>query len=322
MVDAYNLIDLFLVLVAAIGLLVGWRRGFIAGTVDLLLLATTFLAALWSYRLTAALIERHVISLGVWAAPVAFLVILVLARILLGLIAGGLLAGLPAQVHRHPVNRLLGIFPGLALGLIHAAILALVLLSLPLPDRITLQVRGSALADQLAAPAEWLEATLAPVFEDAVSSTLGRITVAPDSRERIPLPFTVTDAHARPDLESRMLQLLNEERARHGLKPLQLDPDLTRVARAHSGDMFARGYFSHLTPEGKDPFDRMRQLNVRFMVAGENLALARTLPLAHQGLMDSPGHRANILRPGFGRVGIGVLDGRRYGLMVTQNFRN
>ncbi|MDQ3129497.1 MAG: colicin V production protein, partial [Acidobacteriota bacterium] len=45
-------------------------------------------------------------------------------------------------------------------------------------------------------------------------------------------------------------------------------------------------------------------------------------PIAHTGLMNSPGHRANILQPNFGRVGIGVLDGGRRGLMITQNFRN
>ena len=72
----------------------------------------------------------------------------------------------------------------------------------------------------------------------------------------------------------------------------------------------------------KDPFDRIRESNVQFKTAGENLALAPTLSIAHNGLMNSPGHRANILRPQFGRVGIGVLDSRRHGLMITQNFRN
>ncbi|WP_432711580.1 CAP domain-containing protein, partial [Pedobacter sp.] len=87
-------------------------------------------------------------------------------------------------------------------------------------------------------------------------------------------------------------------------------------------DMFDRGYFSHYTPEGEDPFARIRKYRVSFMSAGENLALAQTLPLAHVGLMNSPGHRANILNPSFGRLGIGILDGGIYGLMITQNFRN
>ena len=119
-----------------------------------------------------------------------------------------------------------------------------------------------------------------------------------------------------------MLELVNRERAAAGLAPLAPDPELTEVARAHSTDMFARGYFSHITPEGRSPFDRMNAAGVKYQTAGENLALAPTLPIAHNGLMNSPGHRANILRPEFGRVGIGIMDGGARGLMVTQNFRN
>lgn len=319
MPDSLNLIDYLLLLIVALGLLGGWWRGFISGTPSLVLLAASFVAALWGYRGGAALLEQHV---GVWAAPVAFLAIFIVFRILLGALVGRLFGGVPPRAHQHVVNRLLGLGPGLALGLLHAAIVALLLLTLPLSDRLTVMTRDSQLANRLAQPAEWLESQLRPVFEEAVTSTLGRLTVTPGSRERIELPFRVQDPRVRPDLESRMLALLNQERARHGLPPLQADPELAEVARSHSADMFARGYFSHVTLDGRDPTDRIREARVRYLVAGENIALARTLELAHQGLMDSPGHRANILRASFGRVGIGVQDGGRFGLMVTQKFRN
>ena len=86
--------------------------------------------------------------------------------------------------------------------------------------------------------------------------------------------------------------------------------------------MFARSYFSHSTPEGRSPFDRLRAARLGFRAAGENLALSPNLKQAHQGLMNSPGHRANILNPAFGRLGVGIVDGGRRGLMVTQTFRN
>jgi uncharacterized protein YkwD len=119
-----------------------------------------------------------------------------------------------------------------------------------------------------------------------------------------------------------MLELINEERRKEGLNELEWDPEILRVARAHSADMFARGYFSHVSPEGKTPSDRIRAGKVRFLTAGENLALGPTLSICHTGLMNSPGHRANILHRAYGRVGIGILDGGRHGLMITQNFRN
>ena len=119
-----------------------------------------------------------------------------------------------------------------------------------------------------------------------------------------------------------MLELVNGERMAAGLRPLAADAELEQVARQHSTDMFARGYFAHVTPEGRDPFERMREADVRFLTAGENLALAPTLQIAHAGLMRSPGHRANILQRDFGHVGIGIMDGGIHGLMVTQDFRN
>jgi uncharacterized protein YkwD len=84
--------------------------------------------------------------------------------------------------------------------------------------------------------------------------------------------------------------------------------------------MFKTGYFSHYTPEGLSPFDRMTEADIIFTYAGENLALAPSEALAMKGLMQSPGHKANILSNNFHRVGIGVLDGGIYGEMFCQEF--
>jgi uncharacterized protein YkwD len=119
-----------------------------------------------------------------------------------------------------------------------------------------------------------------------------------------------------------MLQLVNAERAKSGLKPLKADLEMTQLARKHSADMFTRGYFSHNTPEGLDPFDRMHQSKIKFITAAENLAFAQTLTTAHTGLMKSPGHRANILNGVYGRLGIGIIYSTTHGLMITQEFRN
>jgi uncharacterized protein YkwD len=116
--------------------------------------------------------------------------------------------------------------------------------------------------------------------------------------------------------------MINAEREKLGLPELYFDEELAEVARTHSKDMFQRGYFSHFNPEGKSPFDRIRKNGIQFRIAGENLALAQNLSLAHHGLMESPTHRANIEHKSFGKVGIGILDGGYNGLMITQLFRN
>lgn len=315
-----NLVDVMLGLIVLLGLWSGWRRGFILSVLDLLSLAAALFAALWGYARVAPYLERYMDA--AWVQPLGFLLIFMLVRVLLGRLLLGRAQTLPQRAHAHGANRALGLLPGLGNGLIDATLAVMLLLALPLPEGFNAAARDSRLAQRLSLPAQWVEAHLGPVFDEAAGRTFNLLTVKPESDERITLSYTVASPRPRPELEARMLELVNQEREKVGLLPLRADPEATEVARAHSRDMFARGYFSHVTPEGSDPFDRLRRGGVRFLLAGENLALAPTLELAHRGLMNSPGHRANILRPGFGRVGIGVLDGGRRGLMVTQNFRN
>ena len=316
-----NLVDALLAAIVLTGAFGGWSRGFIHATLDLLTLVASMFVAFLAYRYPAAWAQALLPQLGVWAAPLAFVILFFLTHYLLGIATLALARTAPTAVHRNVGNRLLGIAPGLVNGAVFAIVTAVVLLTLPLGP-VTIWARDSALATRLSAPAEWMEVQLAPIFDPAVHSTLQAVTVDPASRKSIALRHTVAKPVVRNDLEDAMLDLVNAERQQRGLRPLKGDPVLAELARAHGRDMFARGYFSHVTPDGRDLGDRMRTARIGYLAAGENLALAPTLAGAHQGLMHSPGHRANILRPQFGRLGIGVLDGGRYGLMVTQNFRN
>lgn len=122
-----------------------------------------------------------------------------------------------------------------------------------------------------------------------------------------------------PD-ERLMLDLLNGERVRAGLGPLAVDPVLVRLARLKSEDMVANGYFGHISPNYGSPFAMMDRAGVTYRFAGENLAGAPSVDVAHRALMNSPGHRANILNPNFTHVGIGIARGGPYGFMYTQMF--
>ena len=319
----FNAIDLLLVVVILLSLLNGYRRGFVHGVLDLAGWVLSLIAGLRYYQPVARWLGAHVDWWSeVWNQPIAFILIGLIVSIVVHLIGYALLRRLPRDLEERTVNRILGLLPGFANGLIIAAILSALLMALPLSEGLSERTRDSVLADRLAVYAERLEARLRPVFGEAIGRTFNLLTIRPDSNEHVTLPFKVTSSRPRPDLEKRMLDLVNAERAKAGLRPLAPDPELTDVARQHSADMFARGYFAHDTPDGLTPFDRMRDSHVQFLTAGENLALAPTLPLAHNGLMNSPGHRANILRPQFGRVGIGIMDGGIRGLMISQEFRN
>jgi uncharacterized protein YkwD len=315
-------VDLLFLVVILFSAWSGWRSGFVVTAIGLIMWVGSLAAGFCLYPYLVRPLTRLAPGLGVWTLPVAFLLTLLLARLVLWLFFSRLLDLLPPEAHANWLNKLLGIVPGLINGVVAAAVIALLFMALPLSDRLTEQLRRSQLADRLTMPAEWVEERLSPVFERPVERTIARMSIEPHSEESVKLPYTTHRLEVRPDLEQEMLMLVNRERTRRGLGPLAPDTALRTVARAHSADMFERGYFSHNTPEGRDPFERMQAAGISFMAAGENLALAQTLSIAHIGLMHSPGHRANILNRSFHRVGIGIIEGGVHGLMISQEFRN
>lgn len=123
--------------------------------------------------------------------------------------------------------------------------------------------------------------------------------------------------------ESGLLRAVNHTRAAHGLRPLGLDLSLERAARFHSADMLRHGYFAHGAFSS-----RLVSFHVAGPVIGENLAWEAAQPRLSSWVvaawLRSPEHRANLLRPGYRRVGIGVAAGRFLGhggaYVVTADF--
>lgn len=136
--------------------------------------------------------------------------------------------------------------------------------------------------------------------------------------------------------EKQLCELANRERARRGLPILKISNALAEVARAHSREMAAKGYFEHESPTRalKTPLNRYRaRLGKSPRLIAENIyklegsGLYKLKPSdfkrAHQGWMKSPGHRANILRtsPAGGptQIGVGIVV-RGASFWATQNF--
>jgi uncharacterized protein YkwD len=130
-------------------------------------------------------------------------------------------------------------------------------------------------------------------------------------------------AATRTSTVSGLLQAVNQTRAAHGLRPLRVDTTLVRAARSHAVEMLRGNYFSH-----GDFHSRMVAFHVRGPQAGENLAWGSgsyAQPGAIIGeWLASPGHRANLLRPGWTRIGIGLATGTFLGnggsTVVTADF--
>jgi len=192
------------------------------------------------------------------------------------------------------------------------------------PDVVTFAVAASAVsslpvgeATPTAQPPPTIEATPEPVEEAAAAPEDGDTessAVAPNvssaSSEPAPQPPPVDPA----TLEAGIVAGINAQRAAAGLPPLQLDPDLVMVARERSNDMAQRGYFGHVSPTGETFSSLMQSQGVPCSWCGENIAYNnfgddQTVAVVLSAWMASPGHRDNILRSSFDRVGVGVALG-------------
>lgn len=120
--------------------------------------------------------------------------------------------------------------------------------------------------------------------------------------------------------EQEMVNLVNQARSQNNLPALKVDTALANVARVKAKDMIDNNYFSHNSPTYGSPFDMMKSFSIRYIKAGENIAGNQSVQGAHDSLMNSPGHRANILSPDYTHIGIGIIEGGNYGNMFTQMF--
>ena len=122
-------------------------------------------------------------------------------------------------------------------------------------------------------------------------------------------------------IEADIFNLVNRERANHGLPPLRSNNALSNVARRKSQNMGDLGYFTHTAPDGTTTFDWLKSEGHSFSAWGENIAdygANATAAEIMNGWMNSPGHRANILSDNFTLLGVGVyqINNRQFATQV------
>lgn len=317
-----NPVDLLVIAVLALAIVTGIRAGFIA---TLYGLASWLLSLILAFALLGPLADL-IVSLSGVAAPVAraiaFVAVLLAVEGIFSLVGRVVVWPLVQVVHAtgmgRVLDRALGIFPSILRALLVTAIGLAALVVLPVGNDVRGAIDGSrlgrALVSGVAAAQPYLGQLLGP---DTGSLFVTKIDA--DQRQQLDLP---SDLKVEPDpqAEEQMLALVNEERVNVGLPPLTLDQRLVPIARQHSEEMFRLRYFAHQSPVNGSPFDRIEAAGIRYSRAGENLAYAQSVAVAHRGLMSSQGHRENILRPEFTRIGIGVVSAGPYGKMFTQMF--
>jgi uncharacterized YkwD family protein len=110
--------------------------------------------------------------------------------------------------------------------------------------------------------------------------------------------------------EEQVVQLVNQQRAKAGLKSLTHRADVKNVAQKKAQDMINSNYFSHTSPNYGSPFDMLKTFGISYSYAGENIAKGQKTPQeVMNAWMNSSGHRANILKPQYDAIGVGYYHG-------------
>lgn len=316
-----NWLDAIIAISMFVFIINGFRRGFLIGLIELVGIMVSLSIPVLLYIPGSRVLQDLGVSL-VYSGALAFLIIFFITISIFFVFAERFYRWIPDKIRASRINKLFGLFTGLLKGLVIITLLLALIVALPIPFITSEHIEKSAFGPPLLDAAATTTSLTAHIFGEPFRQAVGFLTIETDVGEGIDLKFTVATPVIDQEAEMEMLRLINEERTLHGLPELVMDERLREIARRHSVDMFQRGYFSHINPEGKTPFDRIQAGGVSFIIAGENIAIAPTVSIAHQGLMDSQGHRENILRSQFRLVGIGAAQGGRYGTMFTQNFTN
>ncbi|MEQ1797208.1 MAG: CvpA family protein [Lacibacter sp.] len=312
-----NTVDIILCFIILLVTWIGYKKGAAETILDLVKWTASigggFLFYYYTFDFTATLYP----DFTQWYFPVATVFIFIVTYLFLSMLQRWMFSRDEQNKRKSFADKVSGIIPGLLMGIVISSITGR-LLTHSIFDAVSKEAGKSEITSTFSPYTELVEENISPLITTYFTPKISAATTEHPTET----DFKTETFFERPDLEYEMWLLVNEERHKHHLKPLAVDEKMKEVARAHSADMFARGYFAHTTPDGVNPFQRMKQVNITYRNAGENLALARTLTEAHKGLMNSPSHRAAILNPAFGRIGIGVMDGGKNGFMISQEFRD
>ncbi|MFV1916889.1 MAG: CvpA family protein [Patescibacteria group bacterium] len=315
-----NWVDLVILLIFVYFLTEAWSLGFWVVMANFLSFLLSILIALRGYQFIATLLRSNFSLSHSFSNALGFLFIAILVGILLGFLFGKLITKVPMRLWKRWWLKTLSFVPALAESLIFISFVLILAIGLPFPPSIKADVTNSKIGGAIVRETAGVEAKLNEIFGGVVDDALTYLTIKTGSRDSIPITVSIQGLSVDEVAEVEMFRLVNSERRERELPEFTWREEVVPVARSHARDMWERSYFGHVSPEGEDVGDRLANEKASFLLAGENLALAPTLATAHNGLMNSPGHRAIILDDKFEQIGIGVIDNGVYGKMFVQIF--
>jgi len=315
-----NWVDLIIIVVLVYFISEAWRFGFWVVMADFISFLLALFIALSGYKFIGNFLRNNFALSHSLSNALGFLVTAALAEAIIAFTLTKAIRKIPYKFWKKPWSNFFAIFPAVGQGMILLSFILILILGLPLSPNIKSDISTSKIGGVLVQETAGLEARINEVFGGIIEDSLTYLTVRPGSEDTIPISVDKHELSIDENSEAVMFRLVNEERRSRGVRELKRRLDLVLSARDHATNMWEQEYFGHLSPDGEDVGDRLQRKGIEYTLAGENLALAPTVETAHKGLMNSKGHRDNILDEDYRQIGIGVIANGVYGKMFVQIF--
>lgn len=315
-----NYIDLIIILVLVYFATEAWRHGFWVILVDFISFLGSILISLSFYKYAALFLRSNFSLSNSISNALGFLATAIIVEGILGFILAKFLHKLPEKLRERTFLKIAAVIPAIGEGLILIAFILTLAVAFPLRPSIKADIVKSRVGGVILAKTVVIERSVNEIFGGVIEDSLTYLTVKPGSRESISVPTQSNNLKADKESAEEMLILVNKERNKLEIAELVWNEKMAKVSQTYATYMWENHYFGHISLDGKDVGDRLKEAKINYLAAGENLALAPTVISAHNGLMNSEGHRDNILNTEFKEVGIGVVDNGVYGKIFVQVF--
>lgn len=315
-------IDYVIVIWIGYSLLSGWAAGLPALAANLFSFLGSLLLSVKYHDVVGNFLGEKFGIPTIWTTVLGYVIVATVSEMIISGIISLYLDRLPKNVVKSWPSKTLGALLSVVNNLVLVVFILLVILALPIRGSIKKDIKASLIGSQLVRLGERYGGSVTSSLDQAAEEVQRFLTIEPHSKDRVSLDVAVKSVELNVDAssEDQMILLINAERTKTGVGLLRLGERMRDVARTYSRTMFEGHYFSHYDAQGHDAGYRMDTAGISYTIVGENLAYAPEVKVAHRGLMESEGHRRNILDSQFHRVGIGVIDGGPNGRMFTQLF--
>lgn len=320
---AENWIDIAVALYLLLHFMLGAKRGFHSVFINMTSFVTALFVSFFGYKFLADFLSMNFNLDKSYANFIGFFTSLFVVKTTIFLLLNIVFPKSLLKLRYTVLDRLIGGLVSFIFNLAVVFLIFSIVISLSLPYFIEKPILSSTIGSLARDDVAGINDNFKSIFGGVLETTVQKfdfLTIEVENDKKIDLGYTVANPGYNEKMEEEMLILVNQERASLGLEKLVVDEKMKETARKHGRDMFENGYFSHIDLKGGKVSDRMKKDGVGFYMAGENLAFSKDVLSAHKGLMDSPGHKRNILFPFFHRIGIGAIDGKERGIIFVQNF--